>query len=63
MRSIRDSWFAFDGTVPHCVLPFQGNRSSIVYFTRVRTFARFGQICGVRLVRSRVRVRVRVRVR
>ncbi len=36
VRSIRDSWFAFDGTVPHCVLPFQGNRISIVYFTRAK---------------------------
>ncbi|MCP4239315.1 MAG: hypothetical protein GY772_02025, partial [bacterium] len=31
-----DSWFAFDGTVPHCVLPFQGNRISIVYFTHAK---------------------------
>ncbi|MCP4243486.1 MAG: hypothetical protein GY772_23270, partial [bacterium] len=36
VRCIRDSWFAFDGTVPHCVLPFQGNRLSIVYFTRAK---------------------------
>ena len=31
--SIRNKWFKFDGTVPHAVLPFDGNRLSIVYFT------------------------------
>ena len=32
--SIHNRWFRFDSTVPHAVLPYQGNRLSIVYFTR-----------------------------
>ncbi|MCP4242810.1 MAG: hypothetical protein GY772_19830 [bacterium] len=36
VHSIRDSWFIFDGTVSHCVLPLQGNRILVVYFTRAK---------------------------
>ena len=33
-HDIRHKFFEFDGTVPHAVLPYIGNRLSFVYFTR-----------------------------
>ncbi|CAJ1421142.1 unnamed protein product [Effrenium voratum] len=34
LHSIRNAWFSFDGRVPHSAMPFEGDRLSIVYFTR-----------------------------
>eukprot|EP00811_Abedinium_folium_P028413 NODE_4396_length_1897_cov_4.832768.p1 GENE.NODE_4396_length_1897_cov_4.832768~~NODE_4396_length_1897_cov_4.832768.p1 ORF type:complete len:541 (-),score=79.15 NODE_4396_length_1897_cov_4.832768:168-1790(-) len=33
---IRGRWSVFDGNMPHCVLPFRGQRYTIIYFTRLR---------------------------
>ena len=38
-HDIRHKFFEFDGTVPHAVLPYTGNRLSFVYFTRSKYLA------------------------
>ena len=34
LKDIRSVWREFDGNAPHAALPFEGNRITIVYFTR-----------------------------
>jgi len=31
--TIRQRWLSFDGTKPHCVMPFRGRRYTLVFFT------------------------------
>ena len=31
---VKDKWHAFDGNMPHCTLPYQGTRYTLIYFTQ-----------------------------